>query len=71
MANNSTKSAKTKVIHAGFLLADPDIQPKSEQSILFRRETSTTIMSNFTGTDAGIPEDPFTGSHSAGPTSAP
>src|SRR5271168_2895844 len=34
MANNSTRSAKTKVIHAGFLLADPDTQPKSEQSIL-------------------------------------
>src|ERR1700752_4739118 len=33
MANNSTSSAKTKVIHAGFLLADPDIEPKSEQSI--------------------------------------
>src|ERR1700731_2385250 len=34
MANNSTRSAKTKVIHAGVLLADPDIKPKSEQSIL-------------------------------------
>ena len=34
MANNSTKSEKIQVIHAGFLLADPDIPPKSEQSIL-------------------------------------
>ena len=38
MATNSTRSAKTKVIHAGFLLADPDIEPKSEQSILIEGE---------------------------------
>src|SRR5246500_3679758 len=38
MANNSTSSAMTKVIHAGFLLADPDIEPKSEQSILIEGE---------------------------------
>ena len=38
MANNSTRSAKTKVIHAGFLLTDPDIEPKSEQSILIEGE---------------------------------
>jgi tetratricopeptide (TPR) repeat protein len=41
MANNSTSSAKTKVIHAGFLLADPDTQPKSEQSILIEGEPAT------------------------------
>ena len=47
MANNSTKSAKTKVIHAGFLLADPDIQPKSEQSILIEGERIKAVSDGF------------------------
>src|ERR1700738_1658443 len=38
MANNSIRSGKTKVIHAGVSLADPHIQPKSEQSILIEGE---------------------------------
>jgi hypothetical protein len=41
MANNS-RSAKPKVIYAGFLLADPDIQPKSEQSILIEGVLANT-----------------------------
>src|SRR5260370_7457834 len=47
MANNSTRSAKTKVIHAGFLLADPDIQPKSEQSILIESERIKPVSDGF------------------------
>jgi imidazolonepropionase-like amidohydrolase len=47
MANNLTRSAKTKVIHAGFLLADPDIQPKSEQSILIEGERIKTVSDGF------------------------
>src|SRR6202047_1592157 len=47
MANNSTKSAKTKVIHAGFLLADPDMQPKSEQSILIEGERIKAVSDGF------------------------
>jgi len=47
MANNSTRSAKTKVIHAGFLLADPDIEPKSEQSILIEGERIKAVSSGF------------------------
>src|ERR1700740_1099508 len=47
MANNSTRSAKTKVIHAGFLLADPDIQPKSEQSILIEGERIKAVSDGF------------------------
>src|SRR5271170_2975638 len=47
MANNSTRSAKTKVIHAGFLLADPDTQPKSEQSILIEGERIKAVSSGF------------------------
>src|SRR5271167_1385043 len=47
MANNSTGSAKTKVIHAGFLLADPDIQPKSEQSILIEGERIKAVSDGF------------------------
>jgi len=47
MANNSTNSAKTKVIHAGFLLADPDIQPKSEQSILIEGERIKAVSDGF------------------------
>ena len=44
---NSTRSAKTKVIHAGFLLADPDIQPKSEQSILIEGERIKAVSGGF------------------------
>ena len=47
MANNSTRSAKTKVIHAGFLLADPDIKPKSEQSILVEGERIKAVSDGF------------------------
>src|SRR6516165_7292169 len=47
MANNSTGSAKTKVIHAGLLLADPDIQPKSEQSILIEGERIKAVSGGF------------------------
>jgi len=47
MANNSTRSAKTKVIHAGFLLTDPDIEPKSEQSILIEGERIKAVSSGF------------------------
>src|SRR5260370_6074463 len=47
MANNSTRSAKTKVIHAGFLLADPDVQPKSEQSILIEGERVKAVSDGF------------------------
>src|ERR1700719_2604399 len=47
MANSSTKSAKTKVIHAGFLLADPDIQPKSDQSNLIEGERIKAVSDGF------------------------
>ena len=47
MANNSARSAKTKVIHAGFLLADPDTQPKSEQSILIEGERIKAVSGGF------------------------
>jgi imidazolonepropionase-like amidohydrolase len=47
MANNSTGSAKTKVIHAGFLLTDPDIEPKSEQSILIEGERIKAVSAGF------------------------
>src|SRR5215469_16049846 len=47
MANNSTRSAKTKVIHAGFLLTDPDIQPKSEQTILIEGERIKAVSGGF------------------------
>jgi imidazolonepropionase-like amidohydrolase len=47
MANNSTRSANTKVIHAGFLLADPDIQPKSKQSILIEGERIKAVSDDF------------------------
>ena len=47
MANNSIRSAKTKVIHAGVLLADPDIQPKSEQSILIEGERIKAVSGGF------------------------
>src|SRR5260370_9016840 len=47
MANNSTRSAKTKIIHAGFLLADPDVQPKSEQSILIEGERVKAVSDGF------------------------
>ena len=47
MANNSTRSAKTKVIHAGFLLTDPDIEPKSEQSILIEGERIKAVSGGF------------------------
>src|SRR5438309_456683 len=47
MAKNSTTSAKTKVIHAGFLLADPDTLPKSEQSILIEGERITGVSGGF------------------------
>ena len=47
MANNSIRSGKTKVIHAGVLLADPDIQPKSEQSILIEGERIKAVSDGF------------------------
>ena len=47
MAKNSTSSAKTKVIHAGFLLADPDTQAKSEQSILIEGERIKAVSGGF------------------------
>src|SRR6516164_8353593 len=47
MANVSTSSAKAKVIHAGFLLADPDIEPKSEQSILIEGERIAAVSGGF------------------------
>src|SRR3984957_20674634 len=47
MANNSIRSGKTKVIHAGVLLADPDIQPKSEQSILIEDERIKAVSDGF------------------------
>src|ERR1700739_494313 len=47
MANNSTRSAKTKVIHAGVLLADPDTQPKWEQSILIEGERIKAVSDGF------------------------
>ena len=47
MANNPSSSAKTKVIHAGFLLADPDTQPKPAQSILIEGERITAVSDGF------------------------
>jgi imidazolonepropionase-like amidohydrolase len=47
MANNSTGSANTKVIHAGILLADPDLPPKSEQSILIEGERIKAVAKGF------------------------
>ncbi len=47
MANNSTRSAKTKVIHAGSLLVDPDMPPKSEQSILIDGERIKAVSDGF------------------------
>ena len=38
---------KTKVIHAGFLLADPDIEPKSEQSVLIKGERIKAVSGGF------------------------
>jgi imidazolonepropionase-like amidohydrolase len=45
--NNSTGSAKTKVIHAGFLLADADAQPKPQQSILIEGERIKAVSDGF------------------------
>jgi imidazolonepropionase-like amidohydrolase len=47
MANNSTSSAKTTVIHAGVLLSDPDMPPKSEQSILIDGERIKAVSDGF------------------------
>ena len=47
MANNSTRSAKTKVIQAGSLLSDPDLPPKSEQSILIEGERIKAVSDGF------------------------
>jgi imidazolonepropionase-like amidohydrolase len=47
MANNSTGSTKTKVIHAGCLLADPDLPPKSEQSVLIEGERIKAVSGGF------------------------
>src|SRR5215831_18611131 len=47
MVNSSTGSAKTKVIHAGFLLADPDAQPKPQQSILIEGERIKAVTDGF------------------------
>jgi imidazolonepropionase-like amidohydrolase len=53
MGKNSTGSAKTKVIHAGLLLADPDIQPKPEQSILIEGERIKAVSDGFVDPPAG------------------
>ena len=53
MGKNSTGSAKTKVIHAGLLLADPDIPPKSEQSILIEGERIKAVSDGFIDPPAG------------------
>jgi len=47
MANNSTTSEKPKVVHAGVLLADPDIEPKSGQSILIEGERIKEVSGGF------------------------
>jgi imidazolonepropionase-like amidohydrolase len=47
MANSSTRAAKPKVIHAGVLLADPDTQPKSEQSIFIEGEWIKEVSGGF------------------------
>jgi imidazolonepropionase-like amidohydrolase len=47
MAKPSTGSPKTKVIHAGFLLADPDMQPESAQSILIEGERIKAVSDGF------------------------
>ena len=47
MGNDATRSAKTKVIHAGVLLVDPDVQPKSQQSILIEGERIKTVSDGF------------------------
>ena len=53
IGKNSTGSAKTKVIHAGLLLADPDIQSKSEQSILIEVERIKAVSDGFIDPPAG------------------
>jgi imidazolonepropionase-like amidohydrolase len=53
MGKDSTGSAKTKVIHAGILLADPDIQPKSGQSILIEGERIEAVSDGFIDPPAG------------------
>ena len=53
IGKNSTGSAKTKVIHAGLLLADPDIPPKSEQSILIEGERIKAVSDGFIDPPAG------------------
>src|SRR5215471_7506103 len=47
MGNDATRSAKTKVIHAGVLLVDPDVQPKSQQSILIEGERIKAVSDGF------------------------
>src|SRR5262252_11204582 len=47
MANNSTMSEKPKVVHAGVLLADPDTEPNSGQSILIEGERIKEVLGGF------------------------
>jgi imidazolonepropionase-like amidohydrolase len=47
MQNNRGRSTKTKLIHAGFLLTDPDIPPKSKQSILIEGERIAAVCDGF------------------------
>src|SRR5215831_18366267 len=47
MVSNSTGPAKTQVIHAGFLLADPDAQPEPQQSILIDGERIKAVLDGF------------------------
>jgi imidazolonepropionase-like amidohydrolase len=53
MGKASTGSAKTKVIHAGILLADPGIQPKSKQSVLIEGERIKAVSDGFIDPPAG------------------
>ena len=53
MGKASTGSAKTKVIYAGILLADPGIQPKSEQSVLIEGERIKAVSDGFIDPPAG------------------
>src|SRR5215471_16370836 len=47
MVSNSTGPARTQLIHAGFLLADPDAQPAPQQSILIDGERIKAVLDGF------------------------
>jgi len=47
MVSNSTGPARTQLIHAGFLLADPDAQPEPQQSILIDGERIKAVLDGF------------------------